>query len=388
MIRFPYSRPCLDPRDIDAAVAVLRDSAMLTQGPEVDAFEAALSDYLEGVEVVCCNSGTAALHLAYAALGLGPDRGLVTSPVTFLATANAARFLDAPVAFCDVDPATGLMSPSALEALLSDPPFPVAAVCLIHLAGCADAMPVIAEICDRFGVAMVEDACHALGAVYPGGKRVGSGSADFCAFSFHAIKHIAVGEGGAVTTRDRAAAERMRAFRSHGITRNTAAWRYPPDGEAPWYYEMDQLGFNYRLTDFQCSLARSQLSRLDEANAQRRTLIARYEQNLSDKTWIYLPSYLDGTDRHSWHLFQVAIDFAGIGRPRGAVMLALRERGVGTQVHYIPLTHQPYYRALGAVTPEGAATFYDRTLSLPLYPQMTVENVDEICSILTEVVAK
>lgn len=385
-MRYPYSRPCLAESDIDAAVELLRRGEMMTQGPEVSRFEEALTAAVGAKAAVACSSGTAALHLAYHALDLGPDAGLITSPVTFLSTANAARFLGAPVAFVDVDPATGLMDPDALRRMLDDPPFRVGAVAIVHLAGIADPTPEILEICRARGVPLVEDASHALGARYPEplGGAVGGGACDYSVFSFHAIKHLAMGEGGAVTTPHAEAAARMLRLRSHGMSRDPAHWEDPPNGPAPWYYEMGELGYNYRLTDFQCRLGRAQLERLGEALDQRRALVERYRTQLDGLEGVALPPYVAGSARHSWHLLQLAVDFERFGTRRGEVMQRLSARGIGTQVHYIPLYRQPYYKALGARPLPGAEAFYARSLSVPLYPDLQEADVDAICEALRQ----
>lgn len=376
-IRYPYSRQDVRPEDIAAVVRAL-GADMLTQGPAVAEFEAALSRKLGCAHVVACNNGTAALHLAYMAAGLGPRRALLTSPVTFLATANAARMLDAPVFFADVNPETGVLDADSVRRALEAAPVPVGAICVVHLAGRSADMKPLHELASRYGAALVEDACHALGAVHPGvdGAAVGGCSqSDLATFSFHAIKHVTTGgEGGAVCTNDAKLAAKMRLLRSHGMTRNPAHAESDDPQYGPWSYEMHELGFNYRITDVQCVLGTSQLARLDESLKARVRIANLYRELLADTNAISLPPPADqGT--HAWHLFPVAIDFPALGWTRGAVMRALAEDGIGSQVHYIPLYRQPYYAALGAKPLPGAERYYSATLSLPMYPQLTDDDV-------------
>jgi UDP-4-amino-4,6-dideoxy-N-acetyl-beta-L-altrosamine transaminase len=376
-IRYPYSRQDIRPEDVAAVVRAL-DADMLTQGPAVAEFEAALSQKLGCAHVVACNNGTSALHLAYTAAGLGPRRGLLTSPVTFLATANAARMLDAPVFFADVDPATGILDADSVRQVLESAHVPIGAICVVHLAGRSADMKPLRELASRYGAALVEDACHALGAVHPGGEgaRVGGCSqSDLATFSFHAIKHVTTGgEGGAVCTNDAKLAARMRLLRSHGMTRNPEHRESDDPQYGPWSYEMQELGFNYRIPDVQCVLGTSQLARLDESLERRMRIANAYREMLAGANAISLPPPAEnGT--HAWHLFPIAIDFRGLGRTRGAIMRALAEDGIGSQVHYIPLYRQPYYASLGAKPLPGAERYYAATLSLPMYPQLTDDDV-------------
>ena len=382
MIRYPYCKP--DIRDEDrAAVQEVLAGDWLTQGPAVEAFEQALVTTLGCRHAVVVNSGTAALHLAYHAIGLGPDRGLLTSPVTFLATANAARQCGAPVVFADVDPSTGNVTPETVEAALATSPHPIAAIAPVHLAGRPCDMADLSALADAHGIALIEDACHAPLARYPDGNgglpTVGACTHSRAAtLSFHAIKHIAAGEGGAVLTNDDALAQHLRRFRNHGMARAPELWQSPPEPDAPWYYEMAEPGWNYRLSDVSCALGRSQLARLSEGIAERSALAARYDTLLGNHAWLGLPPAPEVAGGHSWHLYPVAVDFAALGLTRGRVMRRLADQGIGTQVHYIPLYRQPYYARRGHRPLPGAEAYYARTLSLPLYSGLAPEAVDEI----------
>lgn len=390
MIKYPYSRPSVTEEDIRCVVEAAT-SQFLTQGPRVDEFERALSEVMGAQHAIVCNSGTAALHMIYKSLDVGPKRGLITTPITFLATANAARMCNAPVAFCDVDPETGLMTPEALEHTFSTVDFEVGVVAPIHLGGRVADLSSLSEIADAHGAVLVDDACHAPGASYlSNGERrmVGDGIGTLAsAFSFHAIKHLTMGEGGAVLTNDDRIAERARLYRSHGIVRTSSEWQNAPEENAPWYYEMHELGYNYRADELACSLGLSQLARLGTSLQKRRALVELYGSLLSDIPHLTTPRVPTDPSEHAWHLYPVAIDFDATGMSRGTVMIRLAERGVGSQVHYIPLYRQPYYKGPAASTFPGAERYYQRTLSLPMHLEISPANAEEISHIVREVLA-
>ena len=331
-IRFPYSRQDVTDADIRAVAESLK-SAFLTQGDNLTAFEAALAKKLGVKHAVACNSGTAALHLAYLALDLGPDRGLLTSPLTFLATATAARMCNAPVIFADADATTGNLTPEAAKAALDRRQVPIAAITAIHLGGRACDLAGLRRLTKERGLALVEDACHAPLAAYHDGDRLFSIGAcahsDVAVFSFHAIKHVAMGEGGALVTNDDVIADRARLYRNHGMTRNPNDWSSAPEPDAPWYYEMHEIGWNYRATEMQCALGLSQLGRIDESIHRRRQIAKRYDELFAGLNHLTTPLPDDG---HVWHLYPVAIDFAAVGKTRGRVMRELarsRDRNTG-----------------------------------------------------------
>jgi UDP-4-amino-4,6-dideoxy-N-acetyl-beta-L-altrosamine transaminase len=385
-IRYPYSRQDITEED-RRAVSDSLTQTLLTQGPQIEAFEAALAEKFRVRHVVVCNSGTAALHLAYLALGLGPERGLLTSPLTFLATANAARMCDAPVAFADTDPETGNLTAKSVSSALADESIPLAAVTIVHLAGRACDVSRIRRIAAERRLALVEDASHAPLATYldESDTRFEVGActhSDVATFSFHPIKHIAMGEGGALATNDDRIAKRARLLRNHGMTRNLSEWVDAPEPHAPWYYEMHEVGWNYRASEMQCALGLSQLSRLEEGIERRRQIAARYDALLAGLNHLSTPESDPG---HVWHLYPVSIDFSAIGKTRGQVMKELAERGIGTQVHYVPVNRQPYYtRQANRKTP-GADRYYAGTLSIPMYPTLSDKDQDEIVSGLRNV---
>ncbi|WP_298380506.1 UDP-4-amino-4,6-dideoxy-N-acetyl-beta-L-altrosamine transaminase [Azospirillum sp.] len=394
----PYGRQSLDDADIAAVVDVLRGD-FLTQGPTVEAFEMALATRVGAADAVACSNGTAALHLAYLALGLQEGDAVVVPTNTFLATASAVRLVGAEVAFADVDPETGLMEPvHAADAIARARAagWRVRVLAPVHFAGqCAD-MQALGALAEMEGLAVVEDACHALGAtIHSGSARVPVGACTRSAmtiFSFHPVKTVAAGEGGAVTTNDPALAVRLRAFRNHGMSRDAPGFvdrsaGFAADGTAnPWYYEMAEPGFNYRLTDIQSALALSQMRRLDAFVARRRHLMNLYAERMAPLAPLVRPLSCVPWCDPAWHLCVALIDFTAAGAERGAVMTALRARGVGTQVHYIPVHRQPYWRErLGDLVLSGADAYYARTLSLPLFPAMADADVDRVVGALSAV---
>ncbi|MGZ6014347.1 MAG: UDP-4-amino-4,6-dideoxy-N-acetyl-beta-L-altrosamine transaminase [Phenylobacterium sp.] len=376
----PYGRQTIEDDDISAVVEALK-SDFLTTGPRVEAFETAFAETVGARHAVACANGTAALHLAMLALDVQPGEVVIAPSITFLATANCARYVGAEVVFADVDPMSGLMTPDTLgEALARVGDRTLRAVLPVHLRGDAADLPGLAALANGAGAVLVEDAPHALGTIMTFGnvaERVGDARHSAMAtFSFHPVKTIATGEGDMVTTNDAALAERLRVLRSHGMIR-------PPNtekgGADPWWYEMPEPGFNYRLPDILCALGLSQLKKLPRFAARRRVLAKAYEVALSP-----LAPVVKIAARPAWsdpvlHLMCVLIDFEAAGLTRRQVVDARREHGVGTQVHYIPVHRQPYYaERYGALDLPGAEAWYDRCLSLPLYPGMADGDVERV----------
>lgn len=393
----PYGRQTIDDDDIAAVTEVLRGE-MLTGGPAVARFEAALASAVEAPHAIACSNGTAALHLAVLALDLGPGDVVIVPTLTFLATANAVRLAGAEVLFADVDPDTGLMTPQTLRDALArfDGEGAVRAVIPVHLNGQSCAMPGIAEIAAENGLAVIEDACHALGGTQVNAEQraaVGATAwSSMACFSFHPVKAIAMGEGGAVTTRDPGLARRLKQLRSHGMTRDPSDFTQQDqafdesDQANPWYYEMPEVGLNYRACDLQCALGESQLRKLPAFLERRRALAARYDKLLTDRANYLRPVPRSQPETDGWHLYPVLIDFAALGISRAKVMGRLRDAEIGTQVHYIPVHRQPYYRSLyPGLTLPGADSYYERCLSLPLFPAMRDEDVDNIVEALCDI---
>ncbi len=361
----PYGRQQLDEDDVEAVVRVLR-SDFLTTGPAVDAFEAALSEATGAAHAVAVSSGTAALHSAYAAAGLGPGDEIITVPLTFAATANAARLLGATVRFADVDPDTGTIDPDAIEPLVNDRTRLI--VCVDYAGHPADYDGVRA-VADRHGLTVVADAAHSLGAT-SNGRPVGT-LADVTTTSFHPVKPITTGEGGATLTNDPEIAARARQHRNHGITGDRAMM---DRDEGPWYCEMHELGLNYRLTDMQAALGVSQLRKLDAFLARRRAIAKRYTDALAEVPGLILPVTRPG-DEPGWHLYVVRVSAPALRRP---FFERLQAAGLGVQVHYVPVHLHPYYRRLGASRGDCpvAEGFSDCCVSLPIFPAMTDDDLE------------
>lgn len=371
----PYGRQTISEEDIRAVEAVLR-SDFLTQGPVVPAFEEAVADRVGACHAVAVNSATSALHIACLALGLGPGDVLWTSPITFVASANCARYCGADVDFVDVAADTFNLCPGALEAKLAvaarDGRLPKVIVA-VHMCGQSPDMVRIAALARAYGVRVIEDASHAIGAVYMGAP-VGCGvHSDVTVFSFHPVKIITTAEGGMAVTRDAALAARMALLRSHGITRDADLMSQPPDG--PWYYQQIALGWNYRMTDIQAALGLSQLGQLDQFLDRRRTLAAAYDAALRD-----LPVLCPGRQAgalSAWHLYVLRLRDRDRHR---AVFEGLRAAGIGVNLHYIPVHLQPYYRALGFAHGDFpvAEDYYGRAISIPLFAGMTEAEQDRV----------
>lgn len=374
----PYGKHHIDENDIQAVVDVLR-SGLLTQGPAVEAFEKAVAEYVGVKYAVAVSSGTAALHLSNSVAGVGPGRFVVTSPITFVASANAARYCGGGVLFADIDPDTINMSPLALKEVLSKNTN-IQAVIPVHFAGMPCDMNAIKILADDAGAVVIEDAAHALGATYPNGKRVGCCENSLMTiFSFHPVKAIAAGEGGMITTNDESVYRKLIRLRSHGINklddRLLVKEQATTNGVIdPWYYEMQELGFHYRITDIQCALGLSQLKKLDEFVARRRVLATQYDDFFKDVSQ-FKPIQLLGRSYSAHHLYVLRINFEALNLSRADLMLHLRSQGVGSQVHYIPVTRHPYYRGLGSQPDkyQNAETYYKQALTVPLFYDLTDE---------------
>lgn len=381
----PYGRQSIDEDDVAAVVEVLR-SDFLTQGPAVERFEAALRAACGAAHAVAMNSATSALHIAYLALGLEPGKRLWTSPNTYVATANAALLCGAAIDFVDIDPRTYNLSPEALAAKLEraerEGTLPDV-VAIVDFAGQPCAVEAIRGLAGRYGFRIVEDASHAIGASWRG-EPVGCGShADIAVFSFHPVKIVTTGEGGAAVTNDADLAARMRLLRSHGVTREPALLER--ESEGPWYYEQVALGPNYRLTDIQAALGASQLQKLQRFLERRRAIAARYDAELS-RLPLATP-WQDPDGRSAYHLYPIRLHHH---RRRRAVFEALRARGIGVQVHYIPVHTQPYYRRLGfepGICPE-AERFYAGAISLPIFAGLTDADQGRVVAALREVLGE
>jgi UDP-4-amino-4,6-dideoxy-N-acetyl-beta-L-altrosamine transaminase len=392
----PYGRQLIEDDDIAAVTEVLR-SDFLTTGPVVDAFESKLAEMTGAVHAISVSSGTAALHLTALALDLQPGDHAIVPSMTFLATANAALYVGAEVQFADVDADTGLLTPETMERALAQSDAPVRAVLPVHVNGQTVDMQGVAAVPGVDEMLIVEDACHALGGQHAGlnGAVVPVGSnafADMTVFSFHPVKTIAMGEGGAITTNDPNLADRLRVLRNIGMTREPSSFEntalaFDASGEVnPWYYEMAALGFNYRASAIHCALGLSQLGKLQRFMDKRTALMARYRERLAPLAPMIQPLAQMPDCNPAWHLCVVLIDFDAAGVSRADCMRALQARGVGTQVHYIPVHRQPFYRKrYGDLDLPGADAYYAKILSLPLFASMNDDDVDYVVDALNAV---
>lgn len=364
----PYGRQSISQQDVDAVVEIL-NSDFLTQGPVVPRFEQSVADRVGARYGVAVNSATSALHIACAALGLGPGDLLWTSPITFVASANCARYVGADVDFVDIDPDTFNMCPKALVAKLEQAKtagrLPKIIV-PVHMCGQSTATREIAELVHPYGIRIIEDASHAVGGSYLGQPIGSCRYSDITIFSFHPVKIITTAEGGMALTNDAELAARMERLRSHGITRDPSLMTHEPDG--PWYYQQIDLGWNYRMTEMQAALGISQLTRLSEFVDRRNALAERYDALLAALP-LHLPGRLEGA-RSAFHLYVVRLHDE---TRRCAIFEALRADGIGVNLHYIPVHLQPYYRHLGFTDGDFpiAEDYYERAISIPLYSGMT-----------------
>jgi UDP-4-amino-4,6-dideoxy-N-acetyl-beta-L-altrosamine transaminase len=374
----PYGRQDVRAADVDAVIAVLR-SDWLTQGPTVPRFEAAVADYCGAKHAVAVNSATSGLHIACLALGLGPGDRLWTSPNTFVASANCGLYCGAEVDFVDIDSHTYNMSVDALAAKLEQAEakgqLPKIVV-PVHFAGQSCDMQGIRALGERYGFRIIEDAAHAVGGKYRGAPIGSCRFSDIAVFSFHPVKIVTTGEGGAALTNDAELAARMARLRSHGITQDPARMQGESDG--PWYYQEIELGWNYRMTDIQAALGCSQMGRLDDYVRQRTTLAERYDRLLAN-SGLVLP-WSDPDCASAWHLYVIGWNDEASRFSRGEVFVRLRAAGIGVQVHYIPVHTQPYFRKLGFKLGQypNAEAYYGRAITIPLYPGLTGAQQDEV----------
>ena len=372
----PYGRQHVDESDIQAVTEVLRGD-WLTNGPTVARFEEAFAAWVGARFAVALSSGTAALHAAAIVAGLGPGDEVILSPLTFLASANCLLYCGAVPIFADIDPATLNLDPERVEAAVTSR---TKAILPVHFAGLPCDMDRIRAIAQPRGLRIIEDAAHALGAEWNGG-RIGS-LGDLTTFSFHPVKHITTGEGGMVTTDDPHLAEKLRRFRNHGIDKQVR------DRQATWRQDMVTFGFNYRLTDIQSALGISQLRRLDAGLARREAIARQYQAAFGPMAEL-LPAPVPAGTRHAWHIYPLRIEPDRLREDRETVFRALRAENIGVNVHYLPVHLHPFYRerfgtdrGLCPAAEEAA----DRLLTLPLFPQMTDEDVEDVVAAVRKVI--
>lgn len=365
----PYGKQTIDKKDIKAVIAALT-SPYLTQGPAIESFENALSEFTGAKYTVVVSNGTAALHTAYFSLGLTKDDEVIVPALTFAATSNAVLYVGAKPVFVDVDPATALIDVNQIEKKITKK---TKAIAVVDYAGQPVEFNKIRSIAKKHNVKLVDDACHALGATYHG-KRLGGGlTADVTLLSFHPVKHIATGEGGAIQTNDKTIYERALMFRTHGITKDPKKFEFENTG--PWYHEMQYLGFNYRLTDIQATLGISQLKKIDLFLKKRRAIAEKYTKAFAGNPYFDTPPYIANTE-HAYHLYPIRLNDVLVPL-KSELVFRLHKKGIGTQVHYIPVYWHPYYRKLGYKlgTCPAAEEFYTRELSIPLFPALTAPEI-------------
>lgn len=378
----PYGRQDINQADIDAVLGVLA-SDFLTQGPQVMAFEQTIVSQTRADHAIAVNSATSALHIAVAALGLGPGDLLWTAPITFVASANCGRYCGADVDFVDIDPETFNMCPAKLERKLSDAALAgrlPKIILPVHMCGQSPNMAQISVLAKAYGVHVVEDASHAIGASYNGTPVGCCEYSDITVFSFHPVKIITTAEGGVATTNNPKLAERMRQLRNHGITRDPELMTGPSQG--PWYYQQLTLGWNYRMTDLQAALGVSQMARLSEFVVRRNALAERYDRLLAGLR-VFLPVRM-AEARSSFHLYVIRLQDDLVPHHR-AIFEELRDNNIGVNLHYIPVHLQPYYRGLGFLLGDfpNSENYYRRAISIPLYPGLTEVEQDRIVEVLS-----
>lgn len=395
----PYGKQHITEDDISAVISVLK-SDYLTQGPAVAQFEKEFADYIGAKYAIAVANGTAALHLSILALGVSAGDKVITTPITFSATANCIRYAGAEVVFADIDSKTWLLDGNKVRALLeNDTDRQIKGIIPVDFAGLPVQMDAFRALADEFGLWILEDSCHAPGGFFLDAnkevQKCGNGSyADLAIFSFHPVKHIATGEGGMITTNDKALYEKLLLLRTHGITRdrnlfqnsldiahgdNVSADTVNPELEFPgWYMELQELGFNYRLSDIQAALGSSQLKRASTGLKRRKELAIRYHKAFSDTPKVLqLPEYDEG---HAWHLYPIMVE------NRRQLYDYLRQKQIFTQIHYVPLHLMPYYQQFGWKRGEFtvAEHYYNHCLSLPMYPSLTNEEQDFVISSVIE----
>ena len=377
-----YGHQHITEKDIQAVEKVLR-SNYLTQGPVIESFEKKVANYCGAKYAVAVTNATSALHIACKAAGLGEGDVLWTSPITFTASANCGRYCGADVDFVDIDDKTYNMSVAELRHKLETAVQKPKVVIPVHLAGQSCDMEAIKALADECNFKIIEDASHATGADYKNTKVGSCCYSDMTVFSFHPVKMVTTGEGGMVLTNNKDLYEKLKLYRSHGITRDADLMTQGADG--PWYYQQIELGFNYRMTDLQAALGCSQMDSLDEFVARRRYLVKRYNEKLKE-----LPlrtPYQDEATNPSWHIYIIRVDFTKVTLSKKEIFARMRDRGIALNLHYIPVHTQPYYQNLGFKKGDFPVSerYYEEAITLPLYYDLTDEQQDQIIQALKDV---
>lgn len=377
----PYGKQWIDQDDINSVVDALK-SDWLTTGPKVAEFEKRFSKYVGAKYAIAVSSGTAALHTAAFAAGINKGDDVITTPMTFAASANCVLYQDGKPVFADIDKKTYNIDPEKIKIKITKK---TKAIIPVDYTGQPCEIDTINDIAEKNDLVVIEDASHSIGATYKG-KKVGSIS-DLSIFSFHPVKHITTGEGGMVTTDSKELFEKLLLFRNHGITKN--ADRLISSNEGNWFYEQQLLGYNYRITDFQCALGLSQLRKIDEFIKRRREIVKKYNDAFENVDEIITPFHPDYVNP-SWHLYVIQLNLEKLSVNRKKVFDELRKNGLGVQVHYIPVYFHPCYQKLGykkGLCP-NTEWLYERIISIPLFPKMTDKEVDYVIETVKNVISK
>lgn len=384
MNTYSYGRQSIDKSDIKAVTKALT-SSLLTQGPLVAEFEKQLADYTTAKYAVVVSNGTAALHLVMLALGLSSKDVGITSPITFMASANCLQYVGSGVSFADIDPATALIDPQQIQAKITSK---TKVIIPVHYAGQSADMKKIHSLAKAHHLYVVEDAAHAIGSKYLDAKVGSCKYSDATIFSFHPVKTITTAEGGAITTNNRDLYQKLIQLRNHGISRDQSSFQYSSGANAgPWYHEMQSLGFNYRLPDVLAALGISQLRKIDNYIAKRQKIVDAYRRALSsDDRFTLLKE--ESYSQAAFHLFPILLNIDRLNMTKTEIFFALAKKGIKLQVHYIPVHTQPYYRKLGFKPGDFpfAQDYYLRTFSLPLYPSLTQSDVRAIIKIIKKTI--
>lgn len=375
----PYGKQFIDKDDIQAVLNVLK-SDFLTTGPTIKQFEDQIAVYAEAKYAVAFSSGTAALHGACFAAGISDGDEVITTPMTFAASANCILYQGGVPVFADIKPDTYNIDPNSLKDKITNK---TKAIIPVHFTGQPAELDEILKIAQEFNLIIIEDAAHALGATYKN-KKIGS-IGDMTMFSFHPVKHITTGEGGIITTNNEEYYQKLLQFRTHGITRDPGKLT---ENHGPWYYEMQFLGYNYRMTDIQAALGLSQLQKLDSFISKRKQYAAMYDEELKKLPEITLPTQLNYVDS-SWHLYVIRLNLLMLKADRKEIFQALQKENIGVNVHYIPVHMQPFYRHMGymlGICPQ-AEKLYTEFITLPLYSGMTEKDVKDVIKAMKKVVS-
>ncbi|TFB09354.1 UDP-4-amino-4,6-dideoxy-N-acetyl-beta-L-altrosamine transaminase [Candidatus Atribacteria bacterium MT.SAG.1] len=376
----PYGHQWIDEEDIKTVVEVLR-SDWITQGPKVVEFEKEFAKHVGARYAVAVNSGTAALHAACFAANIEKGDEVITSPITFVASANCVIYQGGIPVFADIKEDTLNINPEEIKKKINQK---TKALIPVDFTGLPVDLEEIQEIARKYNLIIIEDASHALGATYKGSK-IGSIS-DMTIFSFHPVKHIATGEGGMITTNNKEYYERLILFRTHGITKERDKLL---NYEGPWYYEMQELGYNYRLTDFQCALGLSQLKKIDRIIQRRREIVQKYNYGFKDMPEIKIPEKNPFDSNPAWHVYMIQLNLERIKVGRREIFEALRAENIGVNVHYIPVHLQPYYQKRFGYHPGDfpkAENYYSRAITLPIFPKMTEKDINDVVKAVKKVI--